>query len=75
MGYFTYPISMQVLSFVGLLERSALNLNENPQREMRRPTNTSTACKKLGSLMTGTRTSYFPAPALKYNDLSLGFLM
>ena len=34
MGYFTYPISMQVLSFVGLLERSALHLNENPQREM-----------------------------------------
>lgn len=44
MGYFTYPISMQVPSFVGLLERSALNLSENIKGE-RRLTKTSTACK------------------------------
>ena len=45
MGYFTYPISMQVLSLVGLLERRALNLSKNMKREIRRLTKTSTACK------------------------------
>jgi len=36
---------MQVLSFVGLLERRALNLSKNIKREIRRLTETSTACK------------------------------
>lgn len=45
MGYFTYPISMQVLSLVGLLERRALNLSKNIKREIRRLTKTCTACK------------------------------
>ena len=62
MGYFTYPISMQVLSFVGLLERSALNLSRNIKREIRRLKKTSTACKRLSSLTIETCNVLYPLP-------------
>lgn len=57
---------MQVLSFVGLLERSALNLNKNTQKKQRtRLTNASMVSKKLGS--------YHPCVACN-SDINVDFL-
>lgn len=57
---------MQVLSFVGLLESSALNLNENTERGIERLTDTSTGGKKL--LSDDRKVIPCIPPTLKYDD-------
>ena len=63
---------MQVLSFVGLLEWRALNLSKNIKREIRRLTETSTACK---TPLSDDRNMQYIPPTRKYDDISIDCLI